>query len=626
MISQSAAFGQTRVSGEPARSAVGATNVSPAVHGVCDLRRRFRHAELITSCVLNFDVLYHPREDTVRPAVSVTLRSAVSLLALFLIGAAPAIAQRTETKDAGSGRKIVLHYNAANQIVENDTLGPNGELLEKNILEYKPGYYVPQSLNTSYWPNGKTHKITRATYDSNANFTGEFIQVFDEAGKQIGGHRLTHDPLTNVFSCAEWDTASQSYKARECPAGEEAEGGPETVKTFTQQEVDQQLAAARKNAAQTPPSNPAPAPSGPQGAISVREVGLVLPSHIRPGERVSGTVVENPADYENMGQVVVTRYALPFEASGKLSTLAGWAVEISGEPPQPADGPISLTIPPGQVAIAAMFRAADNVGAPVSHSIMIPRATRDKNAAVEWLAPATCVKNRLCMVHGEFTGNSKRTFAAFSNQPAKIIAETMTAIYLTIPPATDAGPRPLVVAEGSKAIAFPMVVSSVDVHPERRKLAQGDKMLVYLTLNGPEELAESEWRPGNFPPSNLDDARALVPGFKMPKAKKEDHDAKEKREAEEKAKGGKGEPDEDDQGGEILLVVKCTSPDGITFQQSSNGTYVFHIAHNGFKMGEFKYKILVDAAAKGGTFDIQTSVVPMLAPITGQVFPASDAK
>jgi hypothetical protein len=562
----------------------------------------------------------------VRPAVSVTLRSALSLLALSLIGVVPAVAQHTETKDAGSGRKTVLHYDAAGQIVENDTLGPNGELLEKNLLEYVPGHYSPQTLTTSYWPNGKPHKIAHNTYDANANFTGEFIQVFDDSGKQIGGHRLTHDALTNVFTCAEWDTASKSYKPRDCPAGEESEGGPETVKTFTQQEVDQQVAAARKNAAQTPPTNPTVAPSGPAGAISVREVGLVLPSHVRPGERVSGTVVENPADYENMGQVVVTRFALPFEASGNLSKLSGWTVEISGESPQQADGPITLTIPPGTMALAVLLRAAGNVGAPVSHSIMIPRATRDKSKAVEWLAPATCIKGRLCMVHGEFTGNSKQTFAAFSEQPAKIIAETTTAIYLAIPQAIDAGPRPLVVVEGSKAIAFPMVVSVVGVRPERRKLAQGEKLLMYLSLDGPEELAPSEWRPGNFPPSNLDDARALVPGYKMPKAKKEDHDAHEKREAEEKAKGGKGEPDEEDQGGEILLVVKCTSPEGLVFQESNNGTYVFQIAHSGFKMGEYKYKFVVNATAKAGTFDVQTSMVPMLAPIAGQQFTASEAK
>ena len=59
-----------------------------------------------------------------------------------------------------------------------------------------------------------------------------------------------------------------------------------------------------------------------------------------------------------------------------------------------------------------------------------------------------------------FTGNSNKTFAAIRRiVPARILAETTTAAYLAVPAKTDPGPRPLVIAEGAKAIAFPMVVS-----------------------------------------------------------------------------------------------------------------------------------------------------------------------
>ena len=547
---------------------------------------------------------------------SLRLRSAL-VFALFAMAVVPATAQRTVTKDAGLGRKILLHYNAADQIVETDTLGPNGELLEKDMLEYRPNAYVPQTLDTSYWPNGKPHKVTHTTYDDNSNFTGEFIQIYDESGKQILGHRLTHDPQSNTYECQDWETATQNYVARECPAGEESQGAPETVKKFTQQEVEQQLAKARQIAQETPAPGQAP---GAAGATRVKEVGLVLPSHVRPGERVSGSVVEDPADYENMSQVTVTRFALPFETSGKLSTLAGWSVEISGEPPQPADGPIALTIPPGQVALAVMLRAAGNVGAPVSKAIPMPPASRDKNKGAAWLAPATCVKGRLCMVHGVFSGNSKKTFAAFSEQPAKIIAETTTAAYLAVPHATDAGPRPLVIAEGGKAIAFPMVISLVGIRPDRRTLKAGEQLLIYVTIDGAEELPDQEWRPGNFPPSNLEDARKLVPGYQLPRAKKEDHEAEERREKAAKNGGKSNEPEaEEDLGGEILLVVKATSADGLNFRGSNNGTYVFRLHHSGFKMGEFKYIFVVDAP-KGGSFDVQSTLLPMLAPMPGQEF------
>src|SRR6201993_5363490 len=130
-----------------------------------------------------------------------------------VMGAAPLFAQRVVTQDAGGGRKIELHYNAEGKVTETRTIGADGKLLEKDTLEYPPGALVPQSVSTSYWPNGQPQKITHNTYDNNSNFTGEFVEIFDEAGKQTGGHRLTHDPITNVYTCAEWNDAAHAYKS-----------------------------------------------------------------------------------------------------------------------------------------------------------------------------------------------------------------------------------------------------------------------------------------------------------------------------------------------------------------------------------------------------------------------------
>src|SRR5271165_3609539 len=223
---------------------------------------------------------------TTRKAVlpsPVLFRQTLILSALLLGCSAAVFAQRVETQDAGGGRKIELHYNAAGKVVETRTIGPDGKLLEKDVVEYVPGGFVPQTLATSYWPNGQVHKVTHNTYDNNANFTGEFIQIFDENGKQIGGHRLTHDPQTNVYTCAKWDTAANAYKPEECPAGEEGSGLPETVKKFTADEVMQQLTRASAAASQPAKRTASPAISG---TTATREVGLVLPSRIRPGERV----------------------------------------------------------------------------------------------------------------------------------------------------------------------------------------------------------------------------------------------------------------------------------------------------------------------------------------------------
>lgn len=544
---------------------------------------------------------------------------------VFLVfSAAPVFAQHTVVQDAGGGRKLELHYNAAGQITETRTLAADGQLLQKNILEYSPQDYVPQTTNTSYWPNGRVHKVARNTYDANSNFTGEFIQVYDESGKQVTGHRLIHDPQTGVFQCFEWDVAAQDYKARECPAGEESSGMPETVKKFTPDEVMQQLQHARQAASS--PQKAENTPSSPASvSTNVKEVGLILPARIRPGQRISGSVVEDPAKYEGMPDITVSRVALPFQSTGADSTLAGWAIEISGEPSQPADGPIALTVPPGQLVLAFAFHPIGNPGSLISKAITSPPSPRTKSKApTTYEAPPICFKDQLCLVQGPFSGDSSKSFAAFEDRPAKIIAETPERAYIAVPAQTEAGPRPLVIAEGSKVIAFPTVVATLKLEPEGRSLKKGGTQLMSTKLEGPEEVPDAEWRPGNYPPSNLAEAQKLVPGFQLTGLGRESHEereAKEKRDAKGKPEAENGEENE---GGEVLLVVKNLTPQQVTFRQSTNGAYVFHLNAASFKMGDFNYKFVVEAN-QAGNFGVQAFAIPFLAPIAGQEFPGTSA-
>jgi len=550
---------------------------------------------------------------------------------LLIVAAAPSFAQKVVTQDAGGGSKLELHYDASGKVVETRTIGADGKLMEKDTLEYLPGHYVPQTLATSYWPNGQVHKVTQNTYDANSNFTGEFVQVFDDAGKQIGGHRVSHDPQSNTYSCTEWNAAAQAYKPLECPAQEEEESAPEAVKTFTSEEVAQQLAAARQ-AAQQPSSNaragPPPAQSG-----NVTEAALIFPAHARTGERISGSVVDDPKDYDSSPEVTVTRVALPLATSGKAATLAGWQVEIAGQPPQPADGPITLTMPARQ-SLEVVLRQADNAGAPVSKTITFAgtngarRAAHSKSGS--YLAPAVCVKGQVCVTYGVFSGDSSKMFAAFGQRPAKIIAASSDAAYIAVPELIELGPRPLVIAEGTKAIAFPTTVAECVIRPERRQISKGQVQLMYQIVDGPSELPDAEWRPGNFPPSNLEQARQLLPGFQPLGAgdAHQKHEAEERREHDKRA-GKSGDSDansekEDNEGGEILLVVKNVAPEIADFRESKNGMFVFHLHAASFKFGEFKYKYVVEAK-QTGDFGARAWMIPLLAPVKGQEFPLAAA-
>jgi len=124
--------------------------------------------------------------------------------------------QRTVVQESGGGRKLELHYNAAEQVPRSHDWAPMANCCKSKILSIR-GAYVPQ---TTPPPTGrmKSPQDHARYYDNNANFTGEFIQVFDEAGKQISGHQLVHDPQTNFYHCADWNVSAQKYQTIDCPA------------------------------------------------------------------------------------------------------------------------------------------------------------------------------------------------------------------------------------------------------------------------------------------------------------------------------------------------------------------------------------------------------------------------
>jgi hypothetical protein len=543
----------------------------------------------------------------------------VLALSLLTCSAATALGQHTEVRNNGVNGKIEMDYDAAGRVIETRTVAADGKVQQKVDYEYLPGYYGAQQTDTTYWPNGKVRRIARNTYDQSSNFTGEFIQVFDELGNQTGGHKLTHDPWTGIYRCNEWNPAAKDYKPIQCPAGEEESGGAEEVKKFTYEEVIKHLDAARKTARQEQKgSHMMPAtPVQPPITTANKEVGLVLPAEVRSGERVSGRVVENPDPYDGMPGVTVTRVAIPFESVGEASRLWGWFFEAPNEGQQRADGPITFVVPSAGAGLNVTFRQAGDLAHSVSKTLNFPAVQAKKQAPPKsYKAAALCLKGQLCLVSGPFSGDSGKTLAAFEDRPATIVAETSDSAYISIPQLTEPGARPLFIEEGSQVIAFPIVVGDFFIKNNGRELQAGQNLIVFPTLDGPGDIPDPQWRTGNFPATNLEQARQLIPGYQLPKDKRETGEAEKKRE--KKRSKEKHEADEK-KGGEILLVVKNVTPDQIALRSSKNDMLIFYLGGGAFSRGEFKYDLVVEAR-KAGKIDVKGYVIPFLAPLSGQEF------
>ena len=541
----------------------------------------------------------------------------LTLLTLLAGSAAAGFAQHSVVQDAGGGRKTELDYNAADRVTQERTVGPDGKVMEKVDYEYLPGYLGPQQTNTAYWPNGKVRKITLVTYDESSNFTGEFIQVFDESENQVAGHKLTHNPWNGVYTCADWNVAEQAYKFVTCPGGEESSAAAEKVRKFTRQEAVQALDAARATAKQgtkaryTHPIAPAPqaitAPS--------QEVGIVVPAQIRPGERVSGIVTTDASQYDGMPEVSVTRLAVSFESTSEPSRLSGWNFETAGEPPQPADGPITFIAPRDDSGLEVTFRQARNPTHSVAKVLRFPRSSTSARLSRSFQSAALCIKGQLCMVQGPFSGDSRQTFAAFEQRPATIVAETSQAAYISIPELTEPGSRPLFIAEGAKLVALPVVVGGFFIKNNGRELQAGQTLIVFPTLDGPSDIPDELWRAGNYPATNLDQAREMVPGYTMPRGdedRDQDQDVHKKREAQTERTAR-------EKSGEILLVIKNDTPEQISLRGSNNQALVFRLNDESFRRGEFKYDLVVEVRGSGPV-RVKGYVIPFLEPVAGQEF------
>jgi hypothetical protein len=550
-------------------------------------------------------------------------------LGIVVIASIPSllVAQKTVTKDAGAGNKEEMDYDAHERVVGSRTIGADGKLMVKIEYIYSPDYEVAtKTTNISYWPDGKSvQKKAVNTYDENNNFTSEIIEDYNLSGKHVSGHQLFHDPTTGTYRCFDWNGAQQKYGAIECPASEEAHEGPKETAKITREEVMQHLAAARQ-AAQAEQKAQRIKPKAPvQSPITTtnKEVGVVLPAHMRPGQRVSGRVVDDPDRFAGQPDLIVVRATLPMPSAGDASQLSGWTFEWKPSEPQPADGAISFVVPGGKKPQEFVFRQAGDPAVAVIGKVQIPKpASKGGRGPSGFESPALCFKRDLCAVTGKFTGDSLNTFVSFDSFPARIVAETESAAYIDVPAFMNLGPAALIVAEGTKVEAMSMVVAQLELSHVREALEAHQEMITMLVVDGVQELSDDQWHYGIFPPSNLEKARALVPGFNPAKVIKQE---REQREKQEKLDGMKKKDDKKDEAaGMVLVVVTNAAPEVATMRRATQQTFVFHLTPESFPRGEFKYDIVIDAA-KTGTFDLKTTAVPFLAPVKAQEFDAAAA-
>ena len=574
------------------------------------------------------------------PALILSFSAIVFLVSLPSV----LLAQKVVVQDAGSGRKQELVYDASGKnVVEVRTIAPDGTVEVRNTMDYKPGFFVPQQTNITYWPGGKQPQLySHVTYDENANFLSEVIEVYDQAGKHTGGHKVLHDPQTGIYHCWEWVDNTQSYKPVDCPSGEESGERPEGLRHITRAQATQFLAQARQQAAAERKSHsvalgrPTPASGGSHDL----NAAIVLPAHLVPGQRVSGSVVQDLEPYQDNSSLTLIPVTISVDVSAEASPLRGWEVVVAGANPQPADSPFSFTVPK-QDQVSVTLRQPSDPSHSISRSVAVGGAPEANEKSRKFEAPLVVVTGTVAQVSGAFSGNSAQAFAAIDNQPVRIVAETPHLAFLEIGEDVGAGQRSLIISDGPTLVAIPLVVAGVTFQPPRLEVKTGEPHLVIARVEGLDQLPEGMWRPGIYPPEILEQTRKLVPGFVPPAAREGSEPSAEKEkekigetekeaDRDEQKSGGAQEPAEHEREGDeantgiVLFVMENGSPNTVSWRGSHDQRFVFTLKPESFGQGEFVYKFVADPS-RSGSFIVKSALLPFLAPSTAAPFTSSSS-
>ena len=547
-------------------------------------------------------------------------------------------AQKVVVQNAGGGRKQELVYDASGRVVETRSFSPDGTLDSHDTVEYKQGFFVPDLTNIGYWPGGKQVKTSsHVTFDQNANFTGELIETYDQAGKHVGGHRLVHNPETGVFRCWDWDGGAQAYKLIHCPASPESGSEPEEFEAVTPVQAAHYIATARGKAAAERKSHSVPLgkPTIAPGTFHDLNVGIVLPAHVVPGERVSGTIVQDLEPYQDVPDLMLIPMTIPVESSAQATPLRGWEVLIADAKPQPADSPFSFTVPRNMTQLKVSLRQQGNP-APLSRVVPVPTTSAEIPPSTNFKSPIVLVKGGVAEVNGPFSANPTHIFASMDAEPAPVVALTPRVAFFHISDQTNPGQHHLILSVGPALVAIPVVVADVIYLPQPESVTEGQSRLFISRVVGLDDLPDKYWRTGIFPRSSVQQARKLAPGYGPPseassqspesdralEKEAEEHNGKDSAESaggERKVDSEHDDEAEETHTGSVLLVIKNGSPENVSLRGSGGHNFVLTLTPHSFEQGDFVYKFVADPL-RSGTFALKAFIIPFLAPSVSAPF------
>lgn len=338
---------------------------------------------------------------------------------------------------------------------------------------------------------------------------------------------------------------------------------------------------------------PAP-PEGGNGRISTPPhtrttmVMLVIPADRRPGELITGRLVEHGDQFKSMPGLSVVAVKVPVhEGHRGRAVLHGVVIDTDTARNQPADGPITMTVPaapsiPLVLALTDAPTERTRVEVPSKPATPPPYSGAERIKQEPAMMPVI-PDGGVCLIKGKFRGDGGATRVSVNDTPVAIVAESPREVYFQPPATIAAGKNVVTIVEGARRSTFDLFVPHLSIAAGQTVLRQDESTNIWVTATGFAGMRAGEWAPGR--PSeitNFADVERNAPGST--------------------AGGGSGA---------LLLILQNDSPNTFRLNGATGNVIVKTIRREDLQNGAARLDA-TGTATEPGTLELEAMLIPML--------------
>jgi len=310
-------------------------------------------------------------------------------------------------------------------------------------------------------------------------------------------------------------------------------------------------------------------------------IGVVLPRDARPGDRISASVVTDPAPYQDVPGLRV----VPIDTGASLA-LTELQIDLGDGRSQAASGPLVVLVPRdgGKIPVSVQ-----NNGRTIAEKqvALAPGGLTPSRASRDFTMPSVCAVDRVQAIHGPFGGDSTQTSIDVASSRARVLAESPRGAYFEVPDDVSPGTQQVKVREASKSVSFAVQMVGVQLAADKLTLHAGEDTDFTARVSGlkPEQ---GRLRAGS--PSDLYDSANAPSGVVAPAANEQ---------------------------GKLVLEIQNLSPEIVTMTDAAGGAVVKDLYPQDFSDGSYVYHGHLHAD-QAGTFNLSAEVIPFVADQVGK--------